>query len=178
LFSAERSGSRTVDHALRDLLQPREEDGSTRPVRVVDLPDGQEPALFGPPTVQMLVIKRLLGGLKGEAERRYQDGWNLNTLVRTDVAHRLALRDLPEGEDAVIKDVRQLLIDAARTTRKYGRGWMFINQTLSSRHPEIVQQLGISVIGFGLTPGQECEALRLLVGSARPSTRVAGSARP
>jgi hypothetical protein len=59
-----------------------------------------------------------------------------------------------------------VLIDAARTTRKYGLGWLFISQTLSSLHPEILQQLRIFFFGFGLGLGQEFQSLRQLVGSS------------
>lgn len=57
-------------------------------------------------------------------------------------------------------------MDAARTTRKYGLGWLFISQTLSSLDPEIVQQLRIFFFGFGLALGQEFQSLRQLVGSS------------
>ena len=80
-----------------------------------------------------------------------------------DEAHRLASR---EGDGGAAESVRSALIDAARTTRKYGLGWMFISQTLSSLHPEIIQQLRIFFFGFGLGLGQEFQALRQLVGSA------------
>lgn len=59
-----------------------------------------------------------------------------------------------------------MLIDATRTTRKYGLGWLFISQTLSSLHPEILQQLRIFFFGFGLALGQEFQSLRQLVGSS------------
>lgn len=59
-----------------------------------------------------------------------------------------------------------MLVDAARTTRKYGLGWLFISQTLSSLDSEIVQQLRIFFFGFGLALGQEFQSLRQLVGSS------------
>lgn len=46
----------------------------------------------------------------------------------------------------------------------YGLGWMFISQTLSSLHKEIVEQLRIMFFGFGLALGTEFQALRELVG--------------
>jgi hypothetical protein len=85
--------------------------------------------------------------------------------VVIDEAHRLAPRELPTDDDAA-KGVRGVLIDAARTTRKYGLGWLFISQTLSSLHPEILQQLRIFFFGFGLGLGQEFQSLRQLVGSS------------
>ena len=45
-------------------------------------------------------------------------------------------------------------------------GWLFISQTLSSLHSEILQQLRIFFFGFGLGLGQEFQSLRQLVGSS------------
>jgi len=79
-----------------------------------------------------------------------------------DEAHRLAPAENPDNE--TMKQIRNIFIDSVRTTRKYGVGWMFISQTLSSLHREIVQQLRIFFFGFGLGMGMEFQALRNLVG--------------
>lgn len=152
---------RTVEEALDWLLDLSKK---TRPVLVVDVSKESAQDLFWNDRIQALVIKRLLEGIAFEAERLYKDGENLNTLVLIDEAHRLA----PQGyiEDDAARDVRTVLIDAARTTRKYGLGWMFISQTLSSLHQEILQQFRIFFFGFGLGLGQEFQSLRQLVGSS------------
>ena len=113
-------------------------------------------------TIQALVVKRLLEGIRSAAEAAYKKSRSLNTLVLMDEAHRLAPREDPENQEK--KAVREWLIDAARTTRKYGVGWMFISQTLSSLHRGIVEQLRIFFFGFGLGMGQEFRALSELVG--------------
>jgi hypothetical protein len=146
-------------------LNPVQAESDGRPVLVVDLSKEQAQDLFWTDTIQSLVIKRLLDGLSRTAEDFYKAGKSLNTLVIIDEAHRLAPRDLP-GEDDAAKEVRAVLIDAARTTRKYGLGWLFISQTLSSLHPEILRQLRIFFFGFGLALGQEFQSLRELVGSS------------
>ena len=64
------------------------------------------------------------------------------------------------------------LIDAVRTTRKYGLGWLFISQTLSSLHTEILQQLRIQFFGFGLSMGQEFQSLRQIVGGNDSALRL------
>ncbi len=112
--------------------------------------------------IQALVIKRLLEGIRMVAECAYKQNRSLNTLVLMDEAHRLAPREEPESEEK--KAVRGILIDAARTTRKYGVGWLFISQTLSSPHREILEQLRIFFFGFGLGMGAEFKALSELVG--------------
>lgn len=162
LFREDRKDAKSIDKALAWLLAT---DTENRPILVIDLSKEQSAGMFWNDRIQSLVIKRLLDGLSQMAERFYKDGENLNTLVIIDEAHRLAPRDLPREDDAA-HSVRSVLIDAARTTRKYGLGWMFISQTLSSLHQEILQQFRIFFFGFGLGLGQEFQALRQLVGSS------------
>ncbi len=166
LFRADRRGAKTVEKALASLLnlEGNNELPRSRPILVVDLSREQAQNLFWNDKIQSLVIKRLLEGLTESAEYLYQEGRSLNTLVVIDEAHRLAPRELPR-EDAAARGVRSVLVDAARTTRKYGLGWLFISQTLSSLDMEILQQLRIFFFGFGLGPGQEFQSLRQLVGS-------------
>jgi len=89
----------------------------------------------------------------------------LNSLVIIDEAHRLAPREKTENED--LERVKKMLIDAIRTTRKFGLGWMFISQTLSSLSREIINQIRIYVFGFGLGWGIERQALREIIGGQR-----------
>jgi DNA helicase HerA-like ATPase len=162
LFREDRQGARSIEKALAWLLKP---DADTRHVRVINLSKEQAQGLFWNDKIQSLVIKRLLDGLTQTAEYFYKEGQSLNALVVIDEAHRLAPREL-SSEDQAARGVRGVLIDAARTTRKYGLGWLFISQTLSSLHSEILQQLRIFFFGFGLALGQEFQALRQLVGSS------------
>lgn len=155
-------GRRKVEDALKWLLDLSK---GSRPVLVVDVSKEQAQGLLWNDTIQALVIKRLLEGITLTAEDLYKEGKSLNALVVIDEAHRLAPRELGPEDDAA-RGVRAVLIDAARTTRKYGLGWLFISQTLSSLHPEILQQLRIFFFGFGLALGQEFQSLRQLVGSS------------
>lgn len=163
LFQEDRmAGRRTVEDALRWLL---DNENPKRPILVVDVSKEQAQGLLWNDKIQSLVIKRLLEGVTHIAEGMYKENESLNALVVIDEAHRLAPRDPPREDDAA-RGVRSMLIDAARTTRKYGLGWLFISQTLSSLHPEILQQLRIFFFGFGLGLGQEFQSLRQLVGSS------------
>jgi DNA helicase HerA-like ATPase len=181
LFREDRQGAQKVDALLYQLFK---REGGNRPLVVIDLSEerakteGPDPsslplfrsanapaessAIFWTETVQALVIKRILEGILRAAESAYRESRSLNTLVLMDEAHRLAPREDPD--DSEKKAVRDLLIDAVRTTRKYGVGWMFISQTLSSLHRGIVDQLRIFFFGFGLGMGQEFRALSELVG--------------
>ncbi len=182
LFCEDRKDAHKVDGLLYRLLTPQKE---ARPLMVIDLSSEQmkqisgdlaglplfggvggteekEPAIFWTETIQALVVKRLLEGIQRAAEAAYRESRSLNTLVLMDEAHRLAPREDPENPEK--KAIRDLLIDSARTTRKYGVGWMFISQTLSSLHRGIIDQLRIFFFGFGLGMGQEFRALSELVG--------------
>lgn len=163
LFQEDQGGGRRkVEDALRWLLDMSK---SRRPVLVVDVSKEQAQGFFWNDTIQALVIKRLLEGVTYTAESLYKEGQSLNALVVIDEAHRLAPRELPRDNDAA-RGVRAILVDAARTTRKYGLGWLFISQTLSSLDSELVQQLRIFFFGFGLALGQEFQSLQQLVGSS------------
>ena len=137
-------------------------DASTLPPLGADRQSSEEPNLLWNDTIQALVIRRLLQGIQFAAERAYSEGQGLNTLVLLDEAHRLAPRENPDYDE--LKAVRSILIDAVRTTRKYGLGWVFISQTLSSLHRDIIEQLRIFFFGFGLGMGTEFRALSELVG--------------
>lgn len=165
LFREDRLGAVSVDKALAKLLSYGDGSSPLRPVLIIDLSKEQAVNMLWNDNIQSLVIKRLLEGINLNAEYHYRQGDSLNTLVIIDEAHRLAPRDLPRDDDAA-RRVRAILIDSARTTRKYGLGWLFISQTLSSVDMEIVQQMRIFFFGFGLGLGQEYQALRQLVGSS------------
>jgi len=165
LFWEGRPDARTVESALYRLLNP---ENPKRPLLVIDLCKEQAEGLFWNDRIQALVIKRLLDGLTLLAEKFFKERKSLNALVVIDEAHRLAPRELPKEDDAA-RGVRAILRDAVRTTRKYGLGWLFISQTLSSLDMEIIQQLRIFFFGFGLGLGQEFQSLRQLVGSSSPA---------
>ena len=157
LFDKNRTEARTVESILYSLFN-----GQDKPLIIVDLRVKEEKGVFWNDTIQALVIKRLLEGIRHSAEHAYAEKQNLNTLVLMDEAHRLAPAENPDND--TMRQVRKIFIDSVRTTRKYGVGWMFISQTLSSLHREIAQQLRIYFFGFGLSMGTEFQALRNLIG--------------
>jgi len=159
LFRKDRRGAVSVDSLIQQTFNL---DSERRPVVVIDLSREMATELFWNETIQALVIKRLLDGLTYSAERAYKENKFLNTLVILDEAHRLAPREKIENEKQ--ESVRASLLDAVRTTRKYGLGWMFISQTLSSLHKEIIGQLRIFFFGFGLALGTEFMSLKEIIG--------------
>lgn len=148
-----------------------------KPVVVIDL--SNKPAELEEGSwddyIKPLIISQFFRVLVTQAERNYKNGQSLNTLVVIDEAHRLA----PSGtlENKISASIRHTLVDAVRTTRKYGLGWMFISQTLSSLDREIVEQLRINFFGFGLSMGSELRQLQEIVGGSKGSMELYESFR-
>lgn len=161
LFSEQRQNARKVEDALKWLIGSDPRNG-VRPILVIDLSKEKAEGMYWNERIQALVIKRLLQGLNSIAENYYKSNQNLNTMVVVDEAHRLAPKDNPE--DDALKSVKSIFIDSILTTRKYGLGWFFISQTLSSIDKTIINQLRISFFGFGLSMGAEFQSLRELAG--------------
>jgi hypothetical protein len=167
LFQEDRQNAVSVDALLHQTFNLQLQN---RPVTVIDLSGEGVQQLYWNDTIKLMVIRRFLDGLVVHAEQHYQQNRSLNTLVIVDEAHRLAPRE--HIEDEALQFVRNRFIDAVRTTRKYGLGWMFISQTLSSLHREIIQQIRIFFFGFGLALGTEFQALRELIGGDQTSMRL------
>lgn len=133
---------------------------------VIDISSRDKPEdIFWNEEIQLIAIQQFLSRITTRAEQQFKKGGNLNSLVVIDEAHRLAPREKTENEN--IAKIKSLLIDAVRTTRKYGLGWMFISQTLSSLDREIINQIRIFVFGFGLAWGVERQALLEIIGGQK-----------
>lgn len=158
LFQSNRQNAVTIDSLLRQTFTQQQ----TKPIIIVNVSREEARGIYWNDTIQALVIKRFLDGINLQAELNYQENRSLNTLVIIDEAHKFAPREKPEQEE--LRRVRESLIRASKETRKYGLGWMFISQTLSSLHREIIGQLRIFFFGFGLALGSEFFSLKELVG--------------
>jgi len=135
---------------------------------VIDLSGTNTPTdLYWNDEMKFITTGRFLESIRRIAEAEYAKEKSLNGLVIIDEAHRLAPREKLENPD--LEAVRTNLVDAIRTTRKYGLGWMFISQTLSSLHRDIINQIRIHLFGFGLSWGVERDALRELIGGQTDS---------
>jgi len=138
---------------------------------IIDLSETDVPEnMLWNDNIKLIVIGEFLDRITQEAEAKYKENELLNSLVIIDEAHRLAPRKEIENED--IERIKRILIDAVRTTRKYGLGWMFISQTLSSLDREIINQIRIYVFGFGLAWGIERQALREIIGGQKEAENL------
>ena len=90
----------------------------------------------------------------------YAQGTSANCLIVMDEAHRFVSKNSP---DVRVKQLTKEIVDAVRTTRKYGIGHMFITQSLESLDDEIIKQMRIFAFGHGLTMGAELRKVREIV---------------
>lgn len=139
---------------------------------IIDLSEENVPEdIFWNDEIRKIVINELLTSLSKVAEGTYKEDKLLNTLVVIDEAHRLVPRNL-DFNDEVSAGLRTTIIDAVRTTRKYGLGWMFISQTISGVDREIINQIRAYVFGYGLAFGIERQSLREIIGGAEDAVNL------
>lgn len=159
---AQREGAYTVSDLLSSFKNYK------KPFVVVDLSEQSVQELkleYWTETIQTLILVRLLRGLSELGEDAWYKGESLNTLVVLDEAHRFAGKkyESDRNQNNHLEALKARLIDYARTTRKYGLGWMFISTSLSSIDRDILQQLKIVFFGFGLSLGSDFLMLKEMV---------------
>ena len=167
-----REGAITIEELLNQTFN---RPGKNRPIVVLNLSAANVKGIFWNDSIQLLAIRSFLSFLKNTAEASYMRNTFLNTLVIVDEAHRLAPSE--ETDDEALESVRNTFIDAVRTTRKYGLGWLFISQTLASLPKPIIEQMRIMFFGFGLAYGKEFSALKELAGGDESSLSLYQSFR-
>ncbi|QMU55658.1 MAG: DUF87 domain-containing protein [Candidatus Mycalebacterium zealandia] len=132
----------------------------SNPKNVIVLNISGRNAVSGMESVQTLFIKIIEDSIKEKGAELYSQGGKSNCLVVLDEAHRF-ISTYTYDED--MKELTTSIIDAVRTTRKYGIGYMFITQTIESLHREIREQIRIFAFGYGLTSGSEFSQIRNII---------------
>jgi len=140
---------------IRDLCENRR-------IVVLNLSEVTRGEAFWNESVLNIVLKEIIDELVKEGGSRFYNGQTLNLLVCIDEAHRFVPREKPTNEERV--QLKMSLVDAVRTTRKYGLGWLFISQTIASLDNEILNQLRLYFFGYGLSWGSELRTLKEIVG--------------
>ncbi|RXJ77042.1 hypothetical protein CRV03_07200 [Arcobacter sp. F155] len=115
---------------------------------------------IGSDNIQALLIKLITKKVVEASEELYSAGDKSNCLIVMDEAHRYTNST---ASDPRIKELNKNIIDAVRTTRKYGIGYMFITQTIESLDEEIIQQMRIFAFGYGLTMGKEFGKIKQII---------------
>jgi energy-coupling factor transporter ATP-binding protein EcfA2 len=146
-----------ISQIIKDLCDP-----NNKRIVVLNLSEVTRGDAFWNESVLYIVLKEIINALVNEAGERFYKGKTLNLLVCIDEAHRFVPREKPTNEER--EQVKLSLVDAVRTTRKYGLGWLFISQTIASLDTEILQQLRLYFFGYGLSWGSELRTLKEIVG--------------
>jgi hypothetical protein len=81
-------------------------------------------------------------------------------MIVLDEAHRFISH---QSADPQITALTDEIIDAVRTVRKLGMGYMFITQTLESLDEEIRKQMRIFAFGYGLTSWSEFSKIKDII---------------
>lgn len=114
--------------------------------------------------LQALFINLVQRSIVAKSSAIYEQSENenigVNALIVMDEAHRFASSN---PSDPGIKELSKQIVDAVRTTRKYGVGYMFITQSLDSLDDEILRQMRIFSFGYGLTTGSELKRVREII---------------
>lgn len=106
-------------------------------------------------------IERKIAETGGMMYARNEDE-KANCLIVMDEAHRFVAGKSP---DVRVRELTGEIVDAVRTTRKYGIGHMFITQTLESMDDEIIKQMRVFGFGHGLTTGAELRKVGEIINS-------------
>lgn len=151
-------GKTKVSKAVRESC----EHGTNRPIVIINLSQENMPReMLWNESIRAIVIRRIVDEIVRQGRNSYGKGEFLNTLVILDEAQRLVPRE--KYDDERRDKLREDLIDAVQTTRKYGLGWMFLSTSLSTLHRDIYHENRISFYGFGLTSAAEAGTLREIV---------------
>ena len=110
--------------------------------------------------LQALFLRLIEKGIVESGGNLYAKGDNANCLIVMDEAHRFISSNSP---DVRVKELTRQIVDAVRTTRKYGIGHMFITQSLESLDDEIIKQMRIFAFGHGLTMGSELRKVKEII---------------
>jgi hypothetical protein len=147
-----KTGKKSIDDIVDSITKKRGE------FMILDI--GPKQGEIENENVQALFIKVLEDRIVEVGADLYVKGQKSNCLIVMDEAHRFITSG---SEDERIKALRKSIVDAVRTTRKYGIGYMFITQTLESLDEEILRQMRIFAFGYGLTSGQELRKVAEIV---------------
>ena len=149
-------GRKPVDEIIVDACTKRE-------IVFIDLSQVSATGVYWNDRVLAIVIDEILKSLVAIAGRLWRETEKLlNLLVVIDEAHRFVPRERPSIEE--FNTLKRTLVDGVLETRKYGLGWMFISQSLATVEMEILRQLRIYFMGYGLSWGSEYYTLKQLVG--------------
>lgn len=101
---------------------------------------------------------------RGDPVRKYKSV-EINALIAIDEAHRFAPQTTSSNKNK--EKILRTLIDAIRTTRKLGVGWLYITQSIAGFNKEVFRQIQTKILGFGIGTGADNEHLETALNKDR-----------
>lgn len=112
-------------------------------------------------TILYGILKRLQ--YRYRSKFRGESGDSSNALIVLDEAHNYLPNSKPNNE--IVQKIKSKISSAQLTSRKYGIGWMFINQRTANFDRQVYSQLEDHVYCSGLDVGTDKELVNDIVGS-------------
>lgn len=110
--------------------------------------------------LQALYMKIIQNKIVEIGKELYEKEESAKCMIVMDEAHRFISN---MSTDPRIKDLTREIIDAVRTVRKLGMGYMFITQSIESLDEEIRKQTRVFAFGYGLTSWSEFSKIKDII---------------
>jgi len=110
--------------------------------------------------LQALFMKVIQDKIVEKGRDMYEKEENAKCMIVIDEAHRFISH---ESSDPRIRELTNEIIDAVRTVRKLGMGYMFITQSIESLDVEIRKQIRVFAFGYGLTSHSEFSKVKDII---------------
>jgi DNA helicase HerA-like ATPase len=109
--------------------------------------------MMDPSNVRDNALLGILNTLQSRYQSKYRGGGQSNAMVVLDEAHQYLQKSDPDKE--VKKQIKRKVSKAQLTSRKYGIGWLFINQRTANFDEQVYSQLEDHVFCSGLDVGRD-----------------------
>lgn len=150
-------GRISVDNLIDKVLSDSE-------IVILDL----DPVKSGLSMLDERVKDRILHGILSRLQYRYRSnfraGETSNAMVVLDEAHNYLKRG-KQIDRTIVENIKQKIITAQFESRKFGIGWLFINQRTANFDQSVLSQLEDHVFCSGLDVGSDKTIVSDLVGS-------------
>ena len=153
----ETEGRRSIDQFIEAVLEEHK-------MVILDLSVEQvfSDLALGESEVKYVLLNGIIKRIKREVRREFRSGDRSNVLVALDEAHEYVPQGRVSNND--LSEVRDNLIELQKTSRKFGIGWMFINQRTADFNKDVYSQLEDYVYAWGLGVGSDESNVKDIVG--------------
>lgn len=112
--------------------------------------------------VKYILLLGIVKRIQNKVQQTYRAGDSSNVLVALDEAYEYVPQGRVRNKD--LKELKRLLVQLQKSSRKYGVGWMFINQRIADFDNDVYSQLEDYVYAWGLGVGSDEASVKDIVG--------------